>query len=82
MLGIMLDYIMIGFVTICAVILVCILTAELRGYRAFDYWEDEVLPNIAKVSGSQWIWSILIWPIRVWQFIALSDILYESYKHK
>lgn len=82
MLRFMLDYVAIGLVTVCATILAHILIAERRGYRAFNYWEDEVFPNISKISGQQWVWSILIWPIRVFQFIVVSHVLYEAYRHK
>ena len=82
MLRIMLDYVAIGLVTVCAVVLAHILMAERRGYRAFNYWEDEVFPNISKISARQWIRSIAIWPIRVWQFIAVSRVLYEAYRHR
>ena len=82
MLRFMLDYTVIGLVTVCAVVLLHILRAEWRDYRAFDYWENEVFPNISKISASQWTWSIMIWPIRVWQFIVVSHVLYEAYRHK
>lgn len=82
MLRFVLDYVVIGFVTVCAVVLMHILRAERRGYRAFNYWEDEVFPNMSRISSRQWVWSITIWPIRVWQFIAISHVLYEAYRHR
>ena len=82
MLRFILDYVTIGLVTVCAVVLAHILLAERRDYRAFDYWEREVFPNMDRISARQWVWSIAIWPIRVWQFIAVSKVLYEAYRHK
>jgi hypothetical protein len=82
MLGYILDYVVIGFITCCATVLAHIVIAERRGYRAFNYWEDEVLPNLTRIAFRQWLWSITIWPIRVWQFIVISHVLYEAYRHR
>lgn len=82
MLVFALNYVVIGLVTACAAVAVHILRSERRGYRAFNYWKNMVLPNMKRISADQWTWSIAIWPIRVIQFIAISHVLYEAYEHE
>lgn len=74
-----LGYAIIGIIIICSVAIVHLYSAESQGYAAFDYWE-EALPIIEKkVTADELLWSLIIWPIRLWQFIAIVKVFYDIY---
>lgn len=82
MLGMALMYVVVGMIVFGLVILVHLISAESRGYWAFNYWEA-ALPEIEyKPTTSQFILTMIIWPIRLWQFIALIPTFYDVYTRR
>ena len=80
MLGMLLMYWMVGIIVCCLVVIIHLFNAERQGYWAFDYWEG-ALPEIeGKPTTSQLLWSMCIWPIRLWQFIVFVPTFYDIYQ--
>ena len=70
-------YILIGFVSAFVAALIHIITAINMGYKVIEYWNDHT------VSNECWphvLVGMLIWPIRLIQFVMSIDDLYMAYE--
>ena len=79
MLGSVLCYILLGIIVSSLIVVIHLVSAEMQGYRAFDYWDGAIPIIESKLTTSQLIWSMIIWPIRLVQFFALVDTFYSIY---
>lgn len=70
-------YILIGFVSTFVAALIHVIKAMKMGYNVIEYWNDH------PVSSGCWphiVVGLLIWPIRLIQFIMSIDDLYIAYE--
>lgn len=70
-------YTLIGFVSIFVAALIHINTAMKMGYKVIEYWNDHPVPN---GCWPRFLVGVLIWPIRLIQFIMCIDDLYIAYE--
>lgn len=82
MFGYVFGYAVIGILTLSAVFVIHLFSAERQGYWAFDYWEVAFPMIESKVGIRQLVWSILIWPVRLMQFIAIVGVFYDLYDYR
>lgn len=82
MFGCVFGYAVIGILVLSAVFAIHLYKAERQGYWAFDYWEAAFPMIEKKISIDQLIWSILIWPVRLIQFIAIVGVFYDIYDYR
>ena len=74
-------YLIVGVLSIAVLWLVHSVVAEIRGYRAFDYW-DGAFPIIEKnLKPSKLLFNLLVWPVRFVQIAALLRIMYDEYQY-
>lgn len=82
MFGFIFGYMVVGIVACSAVVIIHLISAESQGYEALDYWE-EAFPIIErKITVGELIWSMVIWPVRIWQSTAFVQVFYDSYDYK
>lgn len=77
---IVLNYLIVGLVTVFGVALIHLIIAEQKGYDALKYWNthDLIFKDSDLIKA---IFGLMIWPIRVIEFIATNN-LYELYDRK
>ena len=82
MFGCLFGYAVIGILVLGVTFTIHLIKAEMQGYWALDYWEV-VFPMIEKkISIGELVWSILIWPVRLIQFIAIVGVFYDIYDYR
>lgn len=82
MLSFALGYAIIGIIICGLVVIIHLVSAESQGYEALDYWEA-AFPIIEKqVTAGELLWSMTIWPIRLWQFASMVKVFYDIYDYK
>lgn len=77
-------YLIVGFITVVGVLSIHLIRAELKGFAALDWW-DKYDPLYGETRESfliKFLFGMMIWPIRVIQFMMEIDDLYEAYDHK
>ena len=87
MLIAILMYLLIGFGTLYAVILLHLIKAEKEGYAAFEWWHrrnENMSPDfyIANSEKLSFVLGMIIWPIKVTNFIINIPNYYEQYDRK
>ena len=79
MFGTAIMYMAVGMITYSLVVFIHLISAQMQGYSAFEYWEV-ALPEIeTRLTPLVFLWSIIIWPIRLWRLIAIIPTLYDVY---
>lgn len=74
-------YLALGISSIAVLWLAHSIIAEIKGYRAFDFW-DGAFPIIQKnLKPSKLFVDLLIWPVRFIQFAALLRVMYDEYQY-
>ena len=77
-------YLIVGFITVFGVLSIHLIRAELKGFAALDWW-DKYDPLYGETRESfliKFLFGIMIWPIRVMQFMMEIEDLYEAYDRK
>lgn len=77
-------YLIVGLITIFCVVSIHLIKAELKGFAAFDWW-DKHNPQIGETRESsvvKFIFGLMIWPMRVIEFVESIDDLYKAYDRK
>jgi len=82
MFGYVFGYAVVGILVLSTVFVIHIYRAERQGYWAFDYWEAAFPMFETKLTFRQLMWSIAIWPVRLWQFIAIVRVFYDIYDYR
>ena len=77
-------YLIVGFITMFGVTLIHVIRAELKGFAAFDWWDKHNPPYRETIESSliKFLFGMMIWPIRVIQFMMGIEDLYEAYDQK
>ena len=78
-------YLIVGYVTIFCAMLIHLIRAESKGYAAIDWWDKNNPIQMYDATGTtviRFLFGIMIWPIRVIQFLTSISDLYELYDHK
>lgn len=69
-----------GLFTISAAVTVHLIRAEQKGYNPWTYWDKE---NSTVFKEKHWlvkfIFGLMIWPIRLYQFVKDIPNLYDRY---
>lgn len=77
-----LGYLLIGLVTIYVTVFIHFIKAEMNGYCCMDWWRENFdLPNTLSTNQGkyQFIIGMIIWPVRLYQFIDMIPELYQAY---
>ena len=79
----LLGYIILGIICIYGVAAVHLATADIRGYKALEWWTEEKGKRLrADTTKKDVIIGVLIWPIRLIEFINVIPDLYTLYERK
>lgn len=77
-----LGYLLIGLIAIFATVLVHLIRAELKNYCAVEWWSsnyDLKHPLATDEEQVQFVFGLIVWPMRLYAFINLIPELYNSY---
>lgn len=76
-----LGYIVLGFLCLWTAAFIHLLIAERRGYRACDWWQENIFPQLKNVKHRtlKIIFGLFIWPVRLIQFLLSIKRLYKEY---
>lgn len=80
-----LAYILIGVVAIYVAMLAHLISAEMKGYDAIDWWyyrADSIRKEIRNNHKHNVIFGIIIWPVRIVQFKIIIAEYYDLYELK
>lgn len=77
-------YLIVGFITVVGVLSIHLIRAELKGFAAFDWWDkhDPLYGETRESFLIKFLFGMMIWPIRVIQFVMEIEDLYEAYDRK
>jgi hypothetical protein len=78
-------YLIIGFATTYVFVVVHLIQAEAKGYNAISWWIESnqtVFSAERKTIVPNFMMGIIIWPVRLAEFIAQIPDLYDSYESK
>ena len=76
-------WMMIGFCVIYVVIIVHLVRATMKGYDAMGWWKRNSPPLFGSSDHvSQTTLGLMIWPIRLYEFISSIPQYYEEYELK
>lgn len=77
----LMEYLSIGLISVYLTAVVHLIRAEIKGYAACDWW-NKFKSGVGKVPISSYIFGLMIWPIRLAEFIVVIPDLYETYELK
>ena len=79
MFGMIIMYIAIGMITCGLVMFIHIVSAQIQGYLAFEYWEVALHEFDSNLTPLKFVWGMIIWPIILYKIIALVPMFYDVY---
>ena len=77
----LLGWMVLGYCTMCVALLIHLWRAIDKGYDPVDFWNDYLkeFKGETKFKGIKLIFGLIIWPVRVMQFLTWIPELYEMY---
>jgi len=76
-----LGYLVIGYASLFVVVMIHIIKAEKAGYDCLNWWGKHTA-NIGNQIDDNFIIGLIIWPVRLMQFIIDIPEYYEQYGFK
>lgn len=73
-------YLLIGLLLLYMTVLIHMVKAENAGYRCFDYWDELTSIMMEDVTCTSFILGLIIWPIRLAEFVSYIPELYKQYE--
>ena len=75
-------YLLLGVVVSYGVILAHIIMSEMKGYKSIEWWAKHNSDTRKDISWKEVIFGLIIWPVRIIQFLLSIQKLYEVYSQK
>ena len=75
-------YLLLGVVVLYGVILAHFITSEMKGYKSIEWWTEHNSDMRKDISWQKVIFGLIIWPVRIIQFLLSIQKLYEAYSQK
>lgn len=84
MLGFLLGWMLGGLLIMYVVVFTHLLIMERKGFAACDWWRERIpgMLNGINYKVIRFIFGLIIWPIRLIQFLMFIPDTYETYETK
>lgn len=75
-------YLVGGFVVVYASVFIHLVRAWNKGYDVVKYWKEQELENEFEepMDYAKFAWGLIIWPVRLIEFLDEIPDLYEQYE--
>ena len=80
----LLMYLLVGVIVICGMAAVHLVRAELKGYKAIEWWNENTPLRVvySRQNMSNIIMGVAIWPVRTIQAFDTFKKYYDLYERK
>lgn len=75
-------YLLIGLVAIYVTVLIHLIKADMKGYCVMEWWKENYNldhPLSTEQDKYQFLIGMIIWPVRLYEFIEVIPELYDLY---
>lgn len=81
---ILLGYLVLGLIMIYGSAFIHIVYAEMNGYECIKWWEEhqDIIRSQINNNRVSYVYGLIIWPIRLIQFINSMPELYDQYDRR